>query len=325
MLESIRIERFRGLKQGRLDGLSRLSVLTGLNGTGKTSVMEASRLITAVHPGAALAEIVKLRLVDGGAKWLVQDPYARLVAGFESETVTYTVERADPRFRKNHSPAFHEGLVVSDDSATEESPKQIAFVEFNQENEANILADCTRRTSNRWIRSWIDSPEAAYSDLVRGQHEAELNAVMSRAIKNFEGLTILVESDDRSQLYIKIAGSAIPLAAAGDGAVAIANILMNIAGEDDETIFIEEPENYLHPRAMLEVAQALADSARRPGPQFILSTHSLEFIDMLEQSARCDNTLAVFNLELEDGELRAHRFDASEVSEMRADLELDLR
>ncbi|MGH7340867.1 MAG: hypothetical protein ACREKH_10295, partial [Candidatus Rokuibacteriota bacterium] len=89
---------------------------------------------------------------------------------------------------------------------------------------------------------------------------------------------------------------------------------------------VEEPEVYQHPKAIRQGARVLLANVRR-GVQMILSTHSLELIDALlaEASGEDLDRVALFNLRLDDGELKAGRRSGAEIAFARQTLENDLR
>ncbi len=45
MIENIEIENFRGIRRGRIDGLSRVNLFFGKNNCGKSSLLEALFLV----------------------------------------------------------------------------------------------------------------------------------------------------------------------------------------------------------------------------------------------------------------------------------------
>jgi len=47
VISSISISNFRGIKSGRIDGLTNINVLIGANGAGKSTVLEAIYLASA--------------------------------------------------------------------------------------------------------------------------------------------------------------------------------------------------------------------------------------------------------------------------------------
>ena len=94
----------------------------------------------------------------------------------------------------------------------------------------------------------------------------------------------------------------------------------------DGVALLEEPEAHLHPAAMVLVARAIVNAVRA-GTQVVLTTHSLEFLDELVSACGDDaeDVLALFMVDLRDGELVHARFDGEEILFSRDQIGQDLR
>lgn len=65
-ISTLSIERFRSLRSLKLSGLGRVNLITGKNNTGKSSVLEALRILASDASPAVLANIVRYREEDFG-------------------------------------------------------------------------------------------------------------------------------------------------------------------------------------------------------------------------------------------------------------------
>lgn len=76
MITSIEIENLRGIRSGRLEGLTPLTILTGPNLTGpnasgKSTVLDALLIAASPAPGEAVVHAVQRHpVVSDGAEWL---------------------------------------------------------------------------------------------------------------------------------------------------------------------------------------------------------------------------------------------------------------
>lgn len=65
-MTALSIERFRALRKLEIDGLGRVNLITGRNNTGKSSVLEAIRILTSGAAPAVINNILRYREEDGG-------------------------------------------------------------------------------------------------------------------------------------------------------------------------------------------------------------------------------------------------------------------
>jgi len=71
-----------------------------------------------------------------------------------------------------------------------------------------------------------------------------------------------------------------------NGSKRLVELASAILGVDpDGVVLLEEPECYQHPRYLRELASLLIESAKT-NRQIILSTHSMELVDLLWKRAR---------------------------------------
>ena len=119
---------------------------------------------------------------------------------------------------------------------------------------------------------------------------------------------------------------AIPIGVAGDGVQALVQLATEFAALPGGSVLVEEPEVYQHPAALRLTARVLLATMRR-GVQIILTTHSLELIDMLVEEAGPEDIpqLSLFTLALENGVLRSGRIAGHQIAAARSDVAEDLR
>ncbi len=65
-ISKLNIERFRALKQVKIDGLGRVNLITGRNNTGKSSVLEALRILASDASPSVIYDILRFREEDIG-------------------------------------------------------------------------------------------------------------------------------------------------------------------------------------------------------------------------------------------------------------------
>jgi hypothetical protein len=72
VIESVEIKNLRGIREGRLNQLTPLTVLVGPNSSGKSTVLDALLIAASLSPGDAVGKAVNRRATrDADARWLL--------------------------------------------------------------------------------------------------------------------------------------------------------------------------------------------------------------------------------------------------------------
>lgn len=90
---------------------------------------------------------------------------------------------------------------------------------------------------------------------------------------------------DKYQLAVKLPKTTIRVDDLGDGARYSMIWIMVAALADGTAILIEEPENHQHPSGLVKSLEMLLDIVNTNETQLFITTHSLEFIKLLEKIA----------------------------------------
>ena len=333
MIKSISIERFRGIREGRLEDLSPLTVLVGPNGSGKSSVMDALLVANDDHPAEALRHVAERRVGETEpARWIFYRADQAAGAKLSSEH-DGPQRRVIEIARKAGDPKLYVSVTGVDAAGApfERSPQMVQWgpkqrVEAYQ---PDLLPPSTPGDSAiRLVQP--DRPDLEHDLPVLYTHafEAGRSAEVVAQVSAVSGATDVRIGAPRGKgvLYLVFPDHAIPAAAGGEGIHALLLLSLELAVRAGNTILLEEPEAHLHPRAIRQAARAVWTAVRR-GVQVVLSTHSLEMIDaLLAESTDADlKDLSLYRLALRGGELRKSRVAADDIGFLRAQIDEDLR
>src|SRR5437660_1175086 len=85
MFKVLELSNFRGFVDAKLNGLARVNVITGLNGSGKTSILEAAFLISGAANASLAASLYGFR---GESQWRVGSdrPFRALFRNLDAST-----------------------------------------------------------------------------------------------------------------------------------------------------------------------------------------------------------------------------------------------
>jgi hypothetical protein len=338
MITSIRIENFRGIRSGELTDLKPLTILTGMNGCGKSSVLDALLIAAHPSPGKGVGQaVLRHPITKDGARWLVRQPAAkpaRIAVQFDNRPATHELELTVslPQVTIVCGPLGSAEVVSFDDGLDDgyqvfEYAQVVSDPESATELEIEAYLRDGRPSDVRVIDPGIPEPlHTTYTEAVRQGRKRDVLDLLLSFVPDVDGFEILTESDNTPALYVTKAGGAVPSSLSGDGVHAFLQLALGVAAAPGGLVLVEEPEVYQHPAAIEQTARVLLASMRR-GVQTVVTTHSLELIDCLVDGAEEQDrgNMALYILSLSDGELSAGRFAGEDMAYARQQAESDLR
>lgn len=355
MIRKVRIENLRGIAEGELDGLAPLTILTGPNGCGKSTVLDALMIAAAGWPSRAIGRAVDRHPVTrDGAQWLVR-------GWSKGAKATLTVTNSELVERTCTLRVRRQVMTKSKPVKADFAPKMVVEYSCNVSNvELKRLAPEVRKSvassgalhisvyfdADNYnvpepdsvhiggvsgpifvIDSGLPKPLAEqYSNSVREGRRAEIAEYMADVIRGARALEVLSDDGVPSLYVIFDDAPPVPVSMAGDGVQAFLQLAVELAQLSNGIALVEEPEVYQHPRALRQTARALVAAMRRD-VQVVMTTHSLELIDAILATVKEEELekVAFFSLVLDDGKLKSSRFSGVDGAFARDELDRDLR
>lgn len=329
MISSIEITRFRGIREGKLEDLTPLVVLVGPNGCGKSSVLDALLVAAAPVAGEGIGRaIVRHQGVKQSARWLLwrtgdDGPAEALVTTKAGMRRTCTlnlrgVSQIDcERLSVTHNSQSSGRVVVQFLDSTDYRTSSDAAVPLDEVPDVRIL---------QWIDDRIQTPlDQLLTECTERGQRSEVRRNIAELVPGVKDVLILSEAGSPI-VYLEYADHSVPAALAGDGIHSLLRTNLELAARPNGVVLIEEPEVHQHPAAIRQTIRAILAAVRRD-IQVVLTTHSLELIDILvaESSDEDIEKLSLYRLELEEGRLIAVRKPGPEVASSRGEIEDDLR
>jgi len=355
LVDSVDVKGFRGIAEGLLKGLTRLNILVGRNNTGKSTILEALYLASSMaHRDLlgrpTLRHVVMRRgwygkaSIDGlfhtSKSGVKGKPSCIIAIKTEKGELALTLEPTIPS-------ALHLDALKSRGLDTTRlyvvRSKSLGLVEsdiyhyFDVKGRYQSILEGGEpaETVKVMFLDWYSvggrrGLESVYSLMRRlgGKESKRLVLDSLQAMYDVSDLEVL-RYDGRWVLHVDYEGRTIPAHLMGDGFKLVLAYLMLLAAAREALVLLEEPELHTHPGLLRPLARAMVQSASRMGCQVIISTHSLELIDLLLKEAResgLENSdLKVFRLALRQGRLAYESYSLNEALEAREKLGWDLR
>ena len=331
MIHSVEIKNLRGIREGKLEKLSPLTVLVGPNGCGKSTVLDAMFFGADSLPPRALAQTVLRRKgVREGARWLVwraDETRGVLVTLVDEDRGPYQ------RSFQFKTPEQNELARLFIQDSTSGYGHATASLIFSVTGEHAPKYDYKGNFSKvvpevRLIAGYMDNGEPLhklYSRTVEKGRRQQVKFVLGQLMPGFRDVEILTEGDTPI-LHLLFDEYSVPAVLAGDGIHALLRLVLELSALPQGLVLLEEPEVHQHPASVRQCARTIWATVRQ-GIQVVLTTHSLEFIDILLAEAEDDDLqkLSLFRLKLDDGRLLSSHLPGPDVAFSRQQIEDDLR
>jgi len=306
MIKSLHINNFRCFGKVSIEGLSRINVAVGANGSGKTAFLEAIFLASGASPELALrlrnfrgmGTTVEIRAEGVEAIW------KNLFHNFDQrKSIDISLKSSDMQSRSLViSKGSSEELRLPLRSASGRSGGRsvTAPIEFVWKDANNnvfrsrpvISADkltfpqAPRGTNAVFIPSQfrLNPEETAqrFSAISRRNAVADLVSVLTTVYKDIEGVSV-ENSDGSWEVFVQVAhlDERIPMALHSSGASRLVAILLAITAAERGVVLIDEIENGFYYKTLPQIWRAIAALASEFKCQVFATTHSKECLDAL--------------------------------------------
>lgn len=343
MISSIKIEAFRGIKEGQLDGLGPITILVGPNNSGKSTCLEAIALVGLAD---RLTEVVELLLHRRGPPLdalghviSARAKQADIIVSLQNSTSFTCRLRVDYGSDDQVDRALSEGLSHPMMPVTLELygadgclfgwrsyVDRTGRIAFTADPDQTFRPYPVRLVDVQTVGQ-RGTLEDAYTSIERAGRVKTVVQSLAKSMKGLVDLRILKSGQDFLLHAVFDGQPPVPVYLTGDGSKRLVELASAILGVDpDGVVLLEEPECFQHPRHLRELASLLIESAKAKR-QIILSTHSIELVDLLLNAATDEGLDYPFvhRLRLIDGKLSSVVLNREQATVARQDLLEDLR
>lgn len=307
MINSITFENFRGLKHLELPELSQLTLLTGRNNAGKSSILEGIFLFVDHKAAESFGKINNFRGLPTNAHpstlwepaFYGMDTASPLciTTDMDGESCVLYYERDDSFVPVDKAGAVQNAF--SQFTASTRSTYTLRFHyqqnEYREEgafsmNENGIMGNINTNLQDNQIRFL---PSARYVSVkMRDGNEIfdwigqmELKGEKQRIVDVLKQIEpeitdiMIIPNLGQIQIYSKIASKLLPVKLAGDGLYRLLYIVLAILENPNSILLIDEIDTGFHYSMMETLWRVVATAAKESGCQVIATTHSYECID----------------------------------------------
>ena len=361
MIRSVSFQNFRGFKHLELPDLAPITLLSGKNNAGKSTVLEGLFLLVDYNDPMCFNKICNFRglpfIPDFEILWkplfyqLNADEPIQIFARLEHDTeLIYCREDSSsvlPQELKGMTPDAMNRFMSSTQGGYTLGfrfrQKEISYTEsrrFVVRPDGLIASELTGFLDSQgreraampftlMINSTItalQSPVELFGRLELGGRKSEVLEILNKMDQAFSDITAIT-TNGQTQLYGNMGGKLLPMRLAGDGMNRLLFIMLSIMENPNSIILIDEIENGFHYSMYPTIWEAIANAARQSNCQVIATTHSYECVTgAIEGIEKADmkDSFCFFRLAQERNGRCAHRF-SYDVLRTALDAEMEVR
>ena len=347
-LSSFEALHYRGIDGLSLPRLSRANLVTGVNGVGKTALIEAIWLFLGRHSPSLLwnanvqrsgSPIVDpVRTLSDGVLELEGTEHGlphRLRCTFEA--ISGLARSPIAGFGEDNGPQLPELPVVGriltslDGETAQGSTAGMHLTPQGVVMHENPTSPALVNAVIESTKFQLDTPDEylrRYSEMVRAGAKPELTKAINLILPRIEGVEILADGTGASYLSTTtMDGRQLPIHDLGGGAVRLFRLLLGFFAARRGVLLMDEMENGIHYSALAKVWGHVRQWMEIWNVQVVATTHSAECIDAaIATFASAPGDLSVHTLFRNDstGRVEAATF-TGEALEGARDLSLEVR
>jgi AAA15 family ATPase/GTPase len=307
MIRSTEIQNFRGFKKVSLNGLSRVNIAVGDNGSGKTALIEALFLASASSPDIANRFRV-WRGVDantgiGTPQEVYDGIFLDLFHGFKKDEIVTIDMHGDSEDSRSVRIFYDKGeptvLPISELAGASKTPiSGYSPVTFEWRDVGGVPSSITPRLQSNGLnfgqpqtlmndatylgaRAPLPTSQNArwFSDLSKWGREKRFVSTIRAQFPTIESINVEVDSGN-PVIFIKFPWfeRKIPIYLASDGLNKLVTILLHMAHSENAAVFVDEIENGFHSSRHELLWSQLFNFATEYNVQLFVTTHSWEFL-----------------------------------------------
>ncbi len=312
MIDNIKIQNYKPIKELEIDNFKNINIFTGENNCGKSSILEAIYLLLSQEQVKKFIDSYDFRnfsLNEENVKYAFNDFDLNKKIDISTMLNNYPLSLQISLIKLNKVSLFDD----LEESAAIKILFEHKYKEIGQKSRLNIKKNTKIKFASTQLEYEIESPlhedNAIYFPVdifsfesihflrnIRMANKEERLVkylqIFDENIKDVEEINgeILIKSSDFNQK--------VPLKIFGYGFIKFFNYICALVSNEANYILIDEIENGLHYKTTKKLIESLMELSRKNNIQMFISTHSLEFLSIIEKVANEKEfkDLGVFNI-----------------------------
>ncbi|MHB8126437.1 MAG: AAA family ATPase [Desulfitobacteriaceae bacterium] len=367
-LSSLKVKTFRGIKDLEVMDLGDINILVGANNCGKTSLLEAIMLFSRPDDLTNVVSIARLREVNRNLPFLSAsffDSFLYLFNRLNDEllmSVSASINNIDIMFEikgriekvlmdineeMKNNPLISRRAREGSISEGEEVDSFIGEIKVNNIGQLSFEPNHIPISFHKYERvmrmnqktpflnmTFVSTIDHIVKNTFRGViRNRKLKNIVVEILKLFDSnitdLRIIQDEDRRvSQVIDNSLLDYMPLSTYGDGIKKVIALANGIAEAQNGVLLVDEIETSIHASVLKKVFLWLINACKEFNVQLFLTTHSLETVDKLLDSASSfenSDLIRVITLVRKDHQTVARVLAGKKAQQVREDYDMELR
>ena len=310
-LPDLSIEGFRGIKELTISGLGRVTLFSGKNGVGKTTILDAVRTYAAVARYGTLSDILESREemvthVDEDGVEVVRPDWNALFHGRETPSESYIsigpVEETEQLRIEPSAEMSLESQLLEEPVEDQTPVLRVSYRDWGHEiplvhRSRTRPPRGSRRGDGPYVRCETLGPSLlSNEDMARFWDKVALTDQEDRAIEalnlvyankiervafvaNARAHPAPLRQRDR-KVVVKMASEdgPVPLKSLGDGATRFFGVALALSSSEDGFLVIDEVENGIHHSVQSDFWKMIMTAAHENNVQVFATTHGWDCV-----------------------------------------------
>ena len=298
MIENLRIQHFRGIRQCQLENLKQFNLFLGKNNCGKSSILDALFLFSNGNNPTLGLRINNIRNYIGNFRDTV-------LLNFYGLDTSYPIVFDGRYSGKPHRQeiSFHEDIATTIDlspASPNETLKRNYSLDIRSQQEGGIVSESSISVFDDNIKNATVSSDSfykeiptyymppivpyedmlkAYSIILKNKEEQQIIRILQQIEPAIKDMVVV---DNHIMVDVGLS-QRIPLEVMGDGIKKIFSIVLNIHKSQNGLLLLDEVDNGLHYLSMPVMWQAILYAAHECNTQICATTHNIDSLHSLNQ------------------------------------------
>ena len=324
--QSIKLN-YKVLNNIEIKNLNRINIFAGINNSGKTSLLEATFLLTKMNDIYYFFDVWQNRLNKSCKNFTVLNKEfksdIKIEANINDKNLSLDINKYEIKDKKFNKEKYLNSFKIDSkfDTTHLNTNANIFDKEDNQINYEEMKHLCN---SNFSIYTDTKHLKHYYEESIKKKSFSKIIDFLKEKVdKNIVDIKLV---DDNSFLVIHNKfDEAVHLTQFGEGLQRIFYIALQFSASNNGVILIDELENGIHYKLLVDFASFIKDLSREFNVQVFITSHSKECINAFFEDKKDLDKISAYTLVKDEKSIKCKYINGEKLSRLIESIDADLR